>query len=687
MDVGINPQAVEQTVQRLTALLRVSHILASETDVDRLLGAIIDCTSEVLEADRSTLFLIDERHDELRSRVAQGHNVTEIRVPLSAGIAGHVATTGETLIIPDAYLDPRFNPDVDRETGYRTRSILCVPLRDSNGRMIGALQALNKRAGPFTSDDAELLAALASQAAVALTNASLLEARRKEVEKSRTLLDVMTSLSSELELDQLLAKIMEKTTEVMRADRSSLFILDAKQNELWFKVAQGANLEEVRIPVGVGIAGHVAATGETINIADAYADPRFNQDVDRRTGYRTRTVLCMPMRNAQGSIVGVLQVLNKIEGLFSEDDEALLEAVGSQAAIALENAQLFERVVQMKNYNESVLSSMANGVVTLDLDGRISTMNPAAQRILSLDPETSVVRTLPEAVRGDVNGAITEPAMRAMRDCRIVRAEKIYYQTPEGNRATINLSAVPLLDHRSTQIGVVMVIEDISREQQLMGTLSRVVSRQVAEQLFASGQMPSVGGQRKDVTVLMSDIRDFTPMTEKSEPEAVVSMLNDYFGRMIEIVFRHEGTLDKFIGDAIMAVFGTPIAHADDPLRAIQAAIDMRRALRAFNEERRAAGQQPIEIGIGICNGEAVSGAIGSEERLEFTVIGDTVNTAARLEGLTKGFPDHKIVFNEAVYDLVRDVVPCDFLADEYVKGKAQPVHVYGISERYIRSG
>jgi adenylate cyclase len=184
----------------------------------------------------------------------------------------------------------------------------------------------------------------------------------------------------------------------------------------------------------------------------------------------------------------------------------------------------------------------------------------------------------------------------------------------------------------------------------------------------------------------MTHILNITNKTHSSPPEEIVEMLNNYFKRMIEIVFRHEGTLDKFIGDAIMAVFGTPVEHDDDPLRAVLTAIEMRQALRTFNHERLAEGKSSIEIGVGICNGEAVSGAIGSEERLEFTVIGDTVNVAARLEALTKSFLDHKILFNEPVYALVKDRVPCDFLIEELVKGKTQPIKIYGVSEHAVHS-
>ncbi|MBI4493956.1 MAG: GAF domain-containing protein [Chloroflexi bacterium] len=679
-------EGYRRAVQRLSTLLDLSRALGSELELDRLLRTIMARATEVLNADRSSLFLVDYASDQLWSRVAQGEGITEIRFPRAAGIAGHVATTGETLNIPDAYADPRFNQEVDRQTGYRTRTILCMPIRDVSGEIIAVIEVLNRQDGVFTPEDEALLAAVGAQAGIALANASLMEARRKEAAKSNLLLEVMRALASELGLDQLLARIMAKTTEVLQADRSSLFLVDHKTNELWFKVAQGTELREVRIPVGVGIAGYAAATGEILNIPDAYADPRFNPEVDRRTGYRTRTILCVPFRDATGTTVGVLQVLNKKHGLFTHDDEELLLAIGAQATIALRNASLFEETVRIKNYRESILRSMATGVATLDMEARITTANPATERILRFTDGTPLGVRFDQAISAEQNHELWDVVQTALERGESHRAEKLRYVAASGDKVTMNLSAVPLLDHRAAQIGLVLVIEDVSREQQLVGTLSRVLSRQVAEQLLASGLVLSVGGERKRVTVLISDIRNFTVMAESADPEEVVAMLNDYFARMIHIIFQYEGTLDKFMGDAVMAVFGTPVAHQDDALRAACTAIEMRQALRQFNVERRAQGKAAIEIGIGICNGEAVSGAIGSEERMEFTVIGDTVNTAVGLEALTKGFPEHKILFNEPVYEALRERLPCDFLGQVKIKGRLQAVKVYGVPEPLVHS-
>ena len=167
------------------------------------------------------------------------------------------------------------------------------------------------------------------------------------VEKLTALLDVGKAMASERNLDRLLQLILGEVTKVMEADRSSLFLVDRERNELWSKIAQGLEVREIRIKIGMGISGYVAQTGKTVNIQDAYNDPRFNQETDRRTGYRTHSILCVPMSNKMNEVIGVLQVLNKRDGVFTREDEELLLALSSQGAVAIENAILYEDIQRL----------------------------------------------------------------------------------------------------------------------------------------------------------------------------------------------------------------------------------------------------------------------------------------------------------------------------------------------------
>ncbi|MDP6533305.1 MAG: SpoIIE family protein phosphatase [Candidatus Marinimicrobia bacterium] len=177
----------------------------------------------------------------------------------------------------------------------------------------------------------------------------------RQVRNLNALLEVAKALGGEMQLDNLLPVIIQKTTEVMDADRSSLFIYDSETQELWSKVAEGLDAKEIRFPVGVGIAGDVAKTLKTSNIQDAYKDERFNPDFDKKTNYRTKSVLCMPMLNNEGELVGVVQVLNKKDGgTFDDQDENLLEALSVQAAVAIQRAQLLEAFVEKQRIQESL---------------------------------------------------------------------------------------------------------------------------------------------------------------------------------------------------------------------------------------------------------------------------------------------------------------------------------------------
>jgi adenylate cyclase len=677
---AVRTEAMPPQTATYSGLLEVMCSLSAERDFDALLQKIMHKTSAVMDADRSTLFLVDETKQQIWSKVAEGESLNEIRVPLGVGIAGHVARTGNTVNIPDAYQDPRFNPEVDYQTGYRTHTILCMPMKNQRGKILGVLQVLNKRQGAFTRADEELLEAFAAGAAVAVQNAMLNEELRKRVQTSEILLNVMRAVSSELEIDQLLQKIVGKTSEVMNADRCTLFLVDRQTGGLWSKVAQGAGLSEIRIPRGMGIAGHVAVTGETVNIRDAYQDSRFDPDVDRRTGYHTRTVLCMPLRNERAEIVGVMQVLNKNEGVFTEEDEQLLDALGSQTTIALENSRLFEEVRFMKNYNESILMTMATGVVTLDPDGKVAYSNGAGLKIFSTGESYTPGQPHGEFFHRELNPELVQDIGQALEGSGGFTTYDLQYRKGADETVNLNAHGLPLLDSKEKSLGVVIIADDITQEQRLMSTLCRYVTRQIAEQVLKDRDKLKLGGNRSMVAVLFSDIRSFTTLSEQSSAEEVVAFLNNYFSRMIDPIFKYEGTLDKFIGDAIMAVFGAPVGRENDAERAVLAACEMRRALKKYNEERVSQGLPPIENGIGITKGEAISGNIGSEQRMDYTVIGDTVNTASRLEGLTKNY-DCKILVNEDVYLEVKDTIPCVDLGFARVKGKEGEVHIFGVPD------
>ncbi len=227
---------------------------------------------------------------------------------------------------------------------------------------------------------------------------------------------------------------------------------------------------------------------------------------------------------------------------------------------------------------------------------------------------------------------------------------------------------------------VFRVLTEERRSHQIKGMFSRYVSPKVVEELVRNPHTAlALGGKKMTVTVLFSDIRSFTTMSEQLTPEAVVDLLNEYFQAMTDVIFSYDGMVDKYIGDAIMAIFGAPVEHPDDPVRSVRAGLEMLQILRAMNRRWESQGKRTFEIGVGINTGEAIVGNMGSTHAMGYTVIGDTVNLASRLEGLNKELKT-SLLISEQTYQRVKDHFEVQAFPGVRVKGKAEAMTVYAVT-------
>ena len=656
-------------------LLEISRKMSAIDSLDTVLNVLVEMTTAELGAERGSLFLNDPETNELYSRVAQGNFQREIRILNTSGVAGYVFTKGEGVIIHDAYADPRFNRSVDERTGFVTHNILCVPIKTAKGETIGVAQTLNKKKGRFNNSEMVFFEAMVRQGSLALQSAQFIERLENIRKQELEFINIVSEMTSEIKLGSLLQKVMGEATRMLNAERSTLFLHDEKTNELWSEVGQGLASMQIRLPSHVGIAGAVFASGKTINIPYAYADLRFNPSFDKKTGFFTRSILCVPVVNKLGRTIGVTQVLNKRGGPFTNEDEARLRAFTAQVSIALENAKLFADVQAMKNYNEAMLESMSNGIITLDETGKIATCNAACLRILKIA----------------VNDILHCPAAEFFTGANGWVVDKLQLVTETGEQQTmidaplqageeklsVNFTVQSLLNMDQKRIGSMIVIEDISSEKRLKSTMSRYMDPGIADRLVASGA-ELLGGQNVEATVLFSDIRGFTTLTEQLGAQGTVALLNEYFTLMVDCIQHEEGMLDKFIGDAIMAAFGIPVHHEDDADRAVRASITMMETLNKWNRQRISEGKLPVNIGIGLNTDMVVSGNIGSNKRMDFTIIGDGVNLAARLESACKQY-GAKILISEFTMRKLQGTYRQREIDLVVVKGKTQPVAIYEI--------
>ena len=657
-------------------LLEVARKVADGQTLDEQLETLVALVMEATVADRATLFVNDPRTQELYSRVTVGGLRREIRILNHTGIAGHVFQAGKGLVVRDAYKDKRFNQGVDQQTGYRTRSIACAPIRTVRGEIIGVVEVLNrkgKKDAHFTRLNLQLLEAMATQAAVSLQRSLLEELSVREKEKEAEFLGVVAEISGEIKLGTLLSKIIGTVTRMLHAERSTLFLNDEKTNELYTEVGEGLGATQIRLPNHLGIAGAVFRSGKTVNIPHAYADLRFNPAFDKKTGFFTRSMLCTPVINKAGVVIGATQVLNKKGGSFNHEDEARLKAFTAQVSVALENAKLFDDVQNMKNYAESMLESMSNAVVTLSEDGVIQTCNAAGAKILKTPIQEILKKKAAEFFTG--KNAWVEEKIRLVASTGEPSLMMDAEMEWGGEKTSANVTVLPLISVKGKSLGSLVMIEDISDEKRMKGTMARYMDPAIADQLMATGK-EVLGGNMSEASILFSDVRSFTTLTESLGAQGTVGLLNEYFTLMVDCLQKEGGMLDKFIGDAMMAIFGLPLPREDDADRAVRAGIGMLVELERFNTARKERGMMAIDMGLGINTDEIVSGNIGSPKRMNYTVIGDGVNLAARLETACKQY-GAKMLVSDATVKKLKGTYRMREADRVVVKGKTEPVVIF----------
>jgi len=502
-----------------------------------------------------------------------------------------------------------------------------------------------------------------------------IDAAEQTADDLRRLLDVNAAITSEMELEALLRKIVEVTSRIIHADRSTLFLYDDKTGELWSLVAEGLETRVIRFPSHLGLAGACFTLGEPINIRDAYDDPRFHSDVDALTGYRTSSVLTIPVKARDGRKLGVMQALNRQDRAhFGEGDVNRMAAFAAQAAIAIDNATLFAQVAAERNYNESILRSMSTGVLTLDAEARVAKLNEAACRILAV-PADQLAGADARVLLAANPGLLDEFASvsRSGQPKALVDADLV---TGRGDTISANLSIVPLVGEGEA-VGLLVLMEDITQGKRLQGAMRRFMTQEVVDQVLAHDDL--LFGDACRASVLFADIRNFTSLAETLSPRATVEVLNEIYTELFEAVEAGDGVLDKFLGDAIMAHWGAPIATDRDPLNAVEAAVQMLRLTQALNRRRQGQGLADLKLGMGIATGEVVAGAIGSPKRMDYTVIGDSVNLASRLEALTKVYGVELVVCEATAAAIAGNDLTLRELDLVRVRGRRQPSRIFQV--------
>lgn len=522
-----------------------------------------------------------------------------------------------------------------------------------------------------------------SQLAGSLSRISKQIAQREEERTNLlALADIGQVINSSLDPNEVLRIVMDTIVRLTGAERGFLMLRE-EDGELTIRLARNweqESLDPSEFDISSTIVNRVVEKGQPVLTTNAQEDPRFGGQ-ESIVAYNLRSILCVPLK-VRDEITGVIYADNRVRtGLFTEAERDLLDNFANQAGVAIENARLFESVKQtldevteLKNLMDNVFSSIASGVITADDKNNITLMNSAAATILGNKTEDILGQSFHDAFPL-IASDITQHMDTVRKSDEAIIGLELTPSLPDRGHVDLRFNLSPLKDADHSTQGVAIVLDDLTEQKQLEAQrqlFQRMVSPAVINQLDPNKL--ALGGKRTEITSIFADIRGFTAFSEKVDPEKLVSVLNQYLAAMADAVLAHEGTIDKFMGDAIMAWFNAPIPQPDHTLRAVKAALDMRTTIEALHKELPKEAR--LSFGVGIHTGDAVLGLVGTEQRIEYTAIGDSVNTAKRIQENSK---PNQILISEDAHNLVKGKIKVKEVDAVIAKGKSKPVKVFEV--------
>jgi len=376
---------------------------------------------------------------------------------------------------------------------------------------------------------------------------------------------------------------------------------------------------------------------------------------------------------SDNDLKGAIIIANKesISGIsrFTKEDLRLFDSLTKKVSLAYENIKLIDSLKNSTKLVDNIMSSITTGIIKIDVLGEIEYVNDSSEKVFGFNNE-EVLHNHYMAIFSE-NTELINLIEKIETDPKVIYENNFKIKDLGGNDHEINLTLSPVFDENNLFSGLVLAFEDLSNVNKIKSTFKKYVSENIVDELLKTDKSIELGGGKNKVCILFCDIRGFTAMSEKMNPEDVVSLLNNYFQEMIEVVFKNNGTLDKIIGDELMVLYGVPIESENDPQKAVITAKEMFLKLEEFNKDNSSKGFPEIKVGIGINYGEVISGNIGSDRQMNYTVIGDNVNLAARLCSHAK---PNQIVISKSVFEKLEDQIGFKNMKPIEVKGKSQKI-------------
>lgn len=509
---------------------------------------------------------------------------------------------------------------------------------------------------------------------------------QSELRQLRGLAETTALINSSLESGDVLNQVIDKVVQLTGAERGYILLRNEETGELEFRVARGIDqeqLDEEEFIVSNTIVQRVVETGEPVLTHNALNDPRY-QGQESIIGFALRSILAVPLK-VNEDVIGVVYCDNRIRaGLFKDHELNLLNAFANQAAVAIQNARLFEAVraqlaeiTEIRDLMDNVFTSIVSGLITLNRNFVITAYNAAAERIIGIDAMQALGQPFQNVVP-QLNGEFSK-ALEQARE-HLVEID-ITLENP-WRYWKVKLS--PLRDANGETEGVAVVLDDLTDEKVQEAQLDAAIRYMPVElENIHSLDLTNVGGQEREISVLCADVRDFTPFSERLEPEVLMQVINEYLSRASDAIELFEGVVDKYLGDAVTGLFNTQLNPQEDhAVRAVRAAMSM--AYDVAELHAHLPEEQRLFYGIGIHTGMAVLGSVGTPERREFSAIGDAIDFGKLLqENAARG----EVMLSEATYERVKDYFEVEPVTPRKTKGREDFTVMYKVLGIKRRAG
>ena len=483
-----------------------------------------------------------------------------------------------------------------------------------------------------------------------------------------SLIDVTEIINSQQGMKKdLFENLLITILSILNASKGMVLLKDEKSG--FFNIISNFNLSKEELPNKI--------IRITKGILKELNESKSSKIVDEPLTYellKSSKKNCIVSPIISGEFVeGVIILFDKEsrQGLikFTQKDLRLFDSLSKKVSLAYDNIRLIDSLKSSNELVDNIMSSITTGIIMINILGEIEFVNQSAKKIFSLEEEELINNHYFMAFQ-------TNPKLIELFEKSEIQNEVIYednFNIIDSKEVSheVNLTLSPVYNENNERSGLVFSFEDLSSINKIKSTFKKYVSENIVDELLQNDSLLELGGAQNDVCVLFSDIRGFTALSETMKPSEVVYLLNTYFEAMIDVVFAHNGTLDKIIGDELMVLYGVPIKNENDSQNAVNTAIEMFKALEKFNKQIEKEKLPKLKIGIGINYGKVVSGNIGSEKQMNYTVIGDVVNLASRLCSHAKS---GQIVISESVYGMLEKKEGFENQTPIMVKGKSKEI-------------